>query len=78
MSNVCQVTGKRPHRGKQVSFSHKRSGRWFKPNVQRKRFWLANENRWVTLDVSTTGLKTINRRGIESVVADLRKSGQKI
>ena len=78
MSNICQVTGRRPHSGFTVSHSHHRTKRWFKPNIQRKRFWVPNEKRWVTLTVSTKGIKTINKRGIESVVADLRRRGEKV
>lgn len=78
MSNVCQVTGRRPTTGFTVSHSHRRNKRWFKPNIQKKRFWVPNEKRWVTLTVSAKGIKTINKRGIESVLADLRKDGVKI
>lgn len=78
MSNICQVTGRRPHSGFNVSHSHRRTKRWFKPNIQRKRFWVPNEERWITLTVSAKGIKTINKRGIESVVADLRRRGEKV
>ena len=78
MSSVCQVTGRRPTTGFTVSHSHRRNKRWFKPNIQKKRFWVPNEKRWVTLTVSAKGIKTINKRGIESVLADLRKDGVKI
>ena len=78
MSNVGQVTGRRPTTGFTVSHSHRRNKRWFKPNIQKKRFWVPNEKRWVTLTVSAKGIKTINKRGIESVLADLRKDGVKI
>jgi large subunit ribosomal protein L28 len=78
MSNVCQVTGKRPSTGYSISFSHKRNKRWFKPNVHKKRFWLESEKRWVSLNVSTKGLRTIDKRGIESVVAEIRSRGEKI
>lgn len=78
MSRVCQVTGKRPRAGTSVSFSGKRGARRFVPNVQRKRFYLHNERRWVTLTVSASGIRTINKRGIESVVADLRRAGVRV
>jgi large subunit ribosomal protein L28 len=78
MSNVCQVTGKKPVRGMSVSFSHKRNKRWFKPNIVKHRFWVPSEKRWVTLTVSTKGLKTIDKRGIESVLAEMRRNGQKV
>lgn len=78
MSKICQVTGRRPASGFSISHSHRRNKRWFKPNIQRKRFWVPNEKRWVTLTVSAKGIKTINRRGIESVVAQLRREGVKV
>jgi len=78
MSARCQVTGRTPGFGNAVSHSHRRTKRRFDPNIQRKRFWLASENRWVTLRVSTKGIKTIDRRGVESVVAALRAKGEKV
>lgn len=78
MSNVCQVTGRRPSFGKQISHSHRRTNRRWNPNIQRKRYWLPSEKRWVTLTVSTKGMKTIDKRGIESVVAELRRKGTKV
>ena len=78
MSNRCQVTGREPRSGKRVSFSHKRNNRWFKPNIQTKKYWLGSENRWVKLKVSTRGNKIIDRRGIESVVKEIRQRGEKV
>ena len=78
MSKVCQVTGKKPGVGKQLSHSHRRTNRRWNPNVQRKRYWLPSEKRWITLNVSTKGIKTIDKRGIESVVAKMRRQGQKV
>ncbi len=78
MSAVCQVTGRKPGYGKQVSHSHRRTSRRWEPNLQRRRYWLASENRWIRLRVSTKGMKAIDKRGIESVVAELRAKGQKI
>ncbi|AUS80351.1 50S ribosomal protein L28 [Actinoalloteichus sp. AHMU CJ021] len=78
MSAVCQVTGRRPGFGKQVSHSHRRTSRRWNPNLQDRRFWLPSERRWVRLRVSTKGLRTIDRRGIEAVVAELRAQGVKI
>ncbi len=78
MSKICQVTGKKPNFGKQLSHSHRRSSRRWDPNVQKKRFYLPSERRWITLSVSTKGIKTIDKRGIERVVADMRHAGQKI
>jgi large subunit ribosomal protein L28 len=78
VSAVCQVTGRKPGYGKQVSHSHRRTSRRWEPNLQRRRYWLASENRWIRLRVSTKGMKTIDKRGIESVVAGLRAKGQRI
>ena len=78
MSKICQVTGKKPHFGKQLSHSHRRSSRRWDPNVQRKRFYLESEKRWITLSVSAKDIKTIDKRGIERDVADMRAAGQKI
>jgi large subunit ribosomal protein L28 len=78
VSAVCQVTGRKPGYGKQVSHSHRRTSRRWEPNLQRRRYWLASENRWIRLRVSTKGMKTIDKRGIESVVAELRAKGQRI
>lgn len=78
MSNVCQVTGRSPGFGKQLSHSHRRTNRRWNVNIQRKRYWLPSEGRWIRLTVSTRGMKVIDRRGIESVVAELRRNGQKI
>lgn len=78
MSKICQVTGKKPHFGKQLSHSHRRTSRRWDPNVQKKRYYLDSEKRWITLNVSAKGIKTIDKRGIERVVADMRAAGQKI
>jgi large subunit ribosomal protein L28 len=78
MSARCQVTGRTPGFGNAVSHSHRRTKRRWEPNLQRKRFWLASENRYVSLRVSAKGIKTIDRRGVESVVAELRARGERI
>ena len=78
MSRICQVTGARPSTGHNVSHSHRKTKRRWLPNIQRKRFWVPSENRWVTLRVSAKGIKTINKRGIESVLADLRREGVRL
>ena len=78
MSRVCQVTGKRPVTGNTVSHANNRRRRRFLPNLHVQRFWLESEKRWVTLKLSTRGLRTIERRGIEAVVAELRASGVKL
>ncbi|AZA11020.1 50S ribosomal protein L28 [Corynebacterium gerontici] len=78
MSAICQVTGRKPSYGKSVSHSHRRTSRRWNPNVQRRKFYLPSEGRTITLNVSTKGLKIIDRDGIESVVAKLRAAGEKI
>ncbi|WP_019816320.1 50S ribosomal protein L28 [Saccharomonospora saliphila] len=75
MSAVCQVTGRKPGFGKQVSHSHRRTSRRWDVNLQRRGYWVPSENRWVRLRVSVKGMKTIDKRGIEAVVADLRARG---
>jgi large subunit ribosomal protein L28 len=78
MSNVCQLFGTSPAFGKKVSHSHRRTNRRFNPNVQSKRYYLPSERRWIRLRLSTKAIKTIDRRGIESVVTELRAKGIKV
>ena len=78
MSAHCQVTGRQPSFGKTVSHSHGRHSRRWNPNVQKRKFYLPSEGRTITLNVSTKGLKIIDRDGIESVVAQIRARGEKI
>ena len=78
MSRVCQVTGKRPTAGNNVSHANNKTRRRFLPNLHTHRFWLESEQRYVKLRVSTKGLRTIDKRGIEAVVAELRAKGEKI
>lgn len=78
MSNVCQVTGRAPSFGNAVSHSNRRTRRRWSPNIQRKRYWVPSEQRWITLTVSTRGIKIIDKRGIDSVVADLRRRGVEV
>jgi len=78
MSRVCQVTGKRPVTGNTVSHANNRKRRRFLPNLHTQRFWLENEKRWVSLRVSTNALRTIEKNGLEAVLADLRKRGIKL
>ncbi|WP_433601306.1 50S ribosomal protein L28 [Nocardia sp. CA-135953] len=77
MSAHCQVTGRKPGFGKSVSHSHKRTSRRWNPNIQRKTYYLPSEDRRITLNVSTKGIKTIDRDGIEAVVARIRGSEAK-
>jgi len=78
MSRVCQVTGKRPQSGNNVSHAHNKTRRRFLPNLQDKRFWLESEKRFVRLRVSHKGLRIIDKQGIDKVVADLRAQGQHV
>jgi large subunit ribosomal protein L28 len=78
VSNVCQVTGRRPAFGNNVSHSHRKTRRRWNPNVQRKRYWVPSEKRWVTLTLSAKGIKIIDKQGIEKVLADLRRRGEKV
>jgi len=75
MSRVCQVTGKRPVVGNTVSHANNRRRRRFLPNLHVQRFWLESERRWVKLRVSTRGLRTIEKNGIDAVIAKLRADG---
>jgi len=72
MSRVCQVTGKKPITGNNVSHANNRTRRVFLPNLQYRRFWLEQENRWVRLRVSSAGLRCIDKLGIEAVLADIK------
>lgn len=78
MSRVCQVTGKGPMTGNNVSHANNKTRRRFLPNLHTHRFWLESERRFVKLRVSNHGLRTIDKRGIEQVVADMRARGEKI
>ena len=78
MSRVCQVTGKRPVAGNNVSHAHNKTRRRFLPNLHDRRFWLESEKRWVSLRVSGKGLRIIDKKGIDVVVADLRARGEKV
>lgn len=78
MSNVCMVTGKRPMTGNNVSHAHNKTRRRFVPNIQTHRFWVASENRFVKLKLSTKGMRTIDKKGIDAVLADIRANGVKV
>ncbi len=78
MARVCQITGKKPLTGNSVSHSNIKTKRRFLPNLQTKRFFLTEENRWITLKVSTEAIRTINKNGLSSVVKNLRAQGEKI
>ncbi len=76
MSRVCQVTGKRPSYGNNVSHANNKTRRRWLPNLHNHRFWLESERRFVRLRVSTRGLRTIDKLGLEKVLADLRERGE--
>ena len=75
MSRICQLTGKKAMGGNQVSFSNTKTRRQFKVNLKRKRFFVPEEGKWVTLKVSTKAIKTINARGISSVLKEAKEKG---
>jgi large subunit ribosomal protein L28 len=78
MSRVCQVTGKRPISGHNVSHANNKTNRRFLPNLHYHRFWVASESRWVRLRVSTSGMRSIDKKGIDVVLAELRARGEKV
>ena len=78
MSRVCDVTGKKPMFGNSVSHAHNKSRRRFNVNLKKKRFWLTDENRYVTLRISTRGMRIIDKKGIRKVVNELRAKGKKV
>lgn len=78
MAKVCQVTGKKPMSGQKVSHANNKTKRKFEPNLHEHRFWVPSEGRFVRLRVSAAGMKTINKRGIEAVLLDIKKSGGKV
>jgi len=78
MSRVCEITGKKPAVGNRVSHANNKKRRRFLPNLHSQRFWLETEKRWVSLRVSTRGMRTIEKKGIDQVVSELRAQGVKI
>lgn len=78
MSRVCQVTGKRPVAGNNVSHAHNKTRRRFIPNLHSHRFWVETENRWIKLMVSAKGMRIIDKKGIDTVLAEMRKRGEKV
>lgn len=78
MSKVCQVTGKGPAVGNKISHSQIKTKRRFLPNLQHHRFWVESENRFVRLRISTKGMRIIDKKGIDAVLADLRARGEKV
>jgi len=78
MSRVCQITGKKPMLGNNVSHANNKTRRRFLPNLQYRRIWVESENRWISLRLSQAGLRTIDRKGIDTELAELRARGDKI
>lgn len=78
MSRVCQITGKRPQTGNNVSHANNKTRRRFLPNLHAHRFWVESENRWIKLRISSKGMRIIDKLGIDQVLADIRKRGEKI
>ena len=78
MARVCQVTGKKPQTGHNVSHANNKTKRRFLPNLQYRRFWIEAEKRWISLRVTNAGLRTIDKKGIEVVLAELRERGEKV
>lgn len=78
MARVCQVTGKVPVRGHKVSHSNIKTKRRFLPNLQKKRFYLAEEDKWIILKLTTNAVRSINKKGLYNVVKELRAQGQHI
>ena len=78
MARVCQVTGKKPMAGHNVSHANNRTNRHFLPNLHYRRFWVESENRWISLRLTTNALRTIDKNGIDAVLAGLRAKGERI
>ena len=78
MARVCEVTGKKPLGGNHVSHANNRTHRRFLPNLHSRRFWVESENRWIRMRVSQAGLRLIDKKGIDVVLAELRENGAKI
>ena len=78
MARVCQVTGKRPMAGNNVSHAHNKTRRQFLPNLHTHRLWVESENSWIKLRISNHGLRIIDKKGIDAVLTDIRTRGKKI
>ena len=78
MSKICELTGKRPITGHNVSHSNRKTKRWFRPNIQKKRFFIPEEDRWITLKLSMSALRTIDKKGIYQYLKEVeQKTGKK-
>ncbi len=78
MARVCQVTGKKPMVGNNVSHAQNKTRRRFLPNLQNRKFWVESENRWISMRITNNALRTIDKNGIDAVLAEMRAAGQKI
>jgi large subunit ribosomal protein L28 len=78
MARVCQITGKRPISGNNVSHAHNKTRRRFLPNLHTHRFWVESEQRWIKIRLSSKGMRIIDKKGIDTVLAELRSTGQKL
>jgi len=78
MARVCEVTGKKPLTGNNVSHANNKTKRRFLPNLQRRKFWLESENRWISLRLSNAALRTIDKKGIDVVVSEMRSQGKNV
>lgn len=78
MARVCQLTGKKPMSGNNVSHANNKTKRRFLPNLQNRKFWVESENRWVSMRITNAALRTIDKNGIDSVLAKMRAAGEKI
>ena len=78
MARVCQVTGKSPMTGNNISHANNKTKRRFLPNLQRRRFWVESENRWVSMRLTNAALRTIDKNGIDAVLSEMRARGEKI
>ena len=78
MARVCMVTGKKPMVGNNVSHAQNKTKRRFLPNLQNRKFWVESENRWVSMRITNNALRTIDKNGIDAVLAGMRAAGKKI
>jgi len=78
MARVCQLTGKKPMSGNNVSHANNKTKRRFLPNLQNRKFWVETENRWVSMRITNAALRTIDKLGIDVIVKKMRSAGQKI
>ncbi|WP_295577949.1 50S ribosomal protein L28 [uncultured Lamprocystis sp.] len=78
MSRVCQVTGKRPMSGHKVSHANNKTKRRFLPNLHYHRYWVESEQRWVRLRLTSSGMRVIDKRGIDAVLGDMRARGEQV